>query len=447
MPPSPPNAPSLPQTALFRQWLLHHRGWSGEDDTALWHWARREPSAFWQSLWDHWAVPSPTPPQQGCFAGVQVNVAQQVFRHVAPAEAAGQLAIVSEDERGRGRRLSWGELRQQVASLALALKGLGVQPGQRIAASLPNGPEAVVAWLACASLGAIWLRCGSELDPDTTLARLQAFEPHLLIAADGVYHGGQPLDRSAPAAQWRAALPTARQLIVLRTPYATERLQGTLDFDTLTARDNAATAAFEPVWLPFDHPLWAVPGPDGSTTLQSHGHALLAMRAQLALALDLGGSHAPTHPGERWHVEAAGNEALWPWQVSGLLNGTTLVLFDGHPSGPTEDADWTRLWRLVARHRVTVWGAHTAHLQASKQAGLSGAALHAQGYSLDRLRVVATLGPPPSTALQDWCRAQCKALGVADVKWRACLGDGAQNPEKGGGMMDPIPEPFTRPPP
>jgi len=158
--------PYVPQIRLYQDWLRDQRGLAFGDYDALWRWSTTDLPGFWQSIWDYFQMQSPTPhtavleggpmPHVHWFPGAQVNYAQQVLRHAAPAHAAGQPAIISEDERGRVRVLSWPELRRQIASLALALKEMGVQRGDRVAAYLPNVPETAVAFLACASIGAIW---------------------------------------------------------------------------------------------------------------------------------------------------------------------------------------------------------------------------------------------------------------------------------------------------
>ena len=158
--------PYVPQIRLYQNWLAAERGLYFDSYDALWRWSVTDQEAFWQSLWDYDGMVSPTPhtaaladarmPGARWFEGAQVNYAQRVLSHVTPAHAAGFPAIVSENELGEVRELSWPELRRQVASLALTLRELGVQRGDRVAAYLPNTPETVVAFLACASVGAIW---------------------------------------------------------------------------------------------------------------------------------------------------------------------------------------------------------------------------------------------------------------------------------------------------
>src|SRR3989442_3771617 len=170
------SAPYIPQIRLYQNWLRETRGLSFDSYDALWRWSTTELEAFWQSIWDYFELQSPTPhsavlvdrrmPGAQWFPGAQVNYAQQVFRHVDQAHAAGFPALVSHNEKslasGQHRELSWPALRQQVASLALHLQAQGVQPGDRVAAYLPNIPEAMVAFLAVVSIGGVWSICAPD---------------------------------------------------------------------------------------------------------------------------------------------------------------------------------------------------------------------------------------------------------------------------------------------
>ena len=162
-------APYVPQIRLYQDWLQANRGLSFATYRDLWNWSITDLDAYWQSVWDYFGMQSPTPhtavlaknvmPGAVWFPGAQANYAQQVFRHVAAADAAGFAAVISRNEKGEHRELSWPELRRQVASLALHLQAQGVQPGDRVAAYLPNIPEAMVAFLATVSIGAVWSIC------------------------------------------------------------------------------------------------------------------------------------------------------------------------------------------------------------------------------------------------------------------------------------------------
>ena len=203
-PPSAP-APYLPQIRLYQNWLRDERGLSFATYNDLWRWSVTELDAFWQSIWDYFDFQSPTPhtavllnnvmPGAKWFPGAQTNYAHQVFRHVQPAHEAGFLAVISHNEKGLRREMTWPELRRQVAAMALHLQAQGVQPGDRVAAYLPNIPEAMVAFLATISVGGVWSICAPDMGTHAVLDRFKQIEPKVLIAVDGVSYGGRDFDR------------------------------------------------------------------------------------------------------------------------------------------------------------------------------------------------------------------------------------------------------------
>ena len=214
--------PCVPEIRRYQNWLRESRGLHFDSYDALWQWSVSDLGAFWQSIWDYFELQSPTPhaavlqentmPLARWFPGAQCNYAQQVLRHVKAASAAGLPALISHDEqslrRGAAREMSWPELRRQVAALALHLRSQGLQPGDRVAAYLPNIPETMVAFLAVVSLGAIWSVCAPDMGSPAVLDRFRQIEPRMLIACDGMHYGGRDHDRSAVIAELRGALPT-----------------------------------------------------------------------------------------------------------------------------------------------------------------------------------------------------------------------------------------------
>ena len=223
-----PAAFSVPQIRRYQHWLEEHRGLTFASYDDLWRWSITDLDAFWQSVWDYFELQSPTPhtavlaqrsmPGAQWFPGARVNYAQQVFRHVDPADAAGMPALLCHDEKSLGvrppERLSWGELRQRAASLARALQDMGVLPGDRIAAYLPNGAQAMVGFLACASIGAVWSICAPDMGTNAVLDRFRQIEPRILIACDGITYGGRDHPRLEVVARLRAALPSVTHLLV-----------------------------------------------------------------------------------------------------------------------------------------------------------------------------------------------------------------------------------------
>lgn len=426
-----PVAARVPQIRLYQDWLRAQRGLAFDSYDALWRWSVTDLDAFWQSIWDYFELQSPTPhravlarnamPGAEWFPGAQVSYVQQILRHADPAHAAGQPAILCDDERGRRRTISWPELRRQVASLALHLKAQGLRPGDRVAAYLPNVPETMVAFMAVASLGAVWSVCAPDMGTNAVLDRFRQIEPRMLIACDGVVYGGKALDRRDVVAELRAALPSVEHLLVLRNlePGAAlpERLQPATALDAALARDDAEVAAFEPMGLPFDHPMWIVYS-SGTTGLpkpivHGHGGVLIVAVALLALHDDIGCSYHPNSLGERFHWYSSTGWIMWNCQLGGLLNGTTICLYDGSPAGPAVDAagnriapDWGTLWRFAAENDVSFFGAGAAYFANCMKAGLD---IKACG-DLSRVRALGTTGSPLSEEVQNWGTEQFRAL-------------------------------------
>jgi acetoacetyl-CoA synthetase len=439
-------APYIPQVRLYRDWLRTQRGLDFKDYDALWRWSVTDLDAYWQSIWDCYGVYSPTThsavladnrmPGARWFPGAQLNYAQQVLRHAQPAHAAGFPAIVSHDERSLAagepaRELAWPELQRQVASLALHLQAQGLGKGDRVVAYLPNVPEAMVAFLAVASIGAIWSICAPDMGTAAVLDRFRQIEPKALIACDGVRYGGRETDRREVVAELCAALPTVQHLValpVLDRPVGPVRAGvSVVPWAQTVARDDARTAAFKPLSVPFDHPLWVVYS-SGTTGLPKpivHGHGgILLVALAFTLNTDIGCSYAPNSWGERFHWYSSTGWVMWNCQLGGLLTGTTVCIFDGSPGGATVDAagqklapDWTTLWRFVADTRSTYFGAGAAFFASGMKAGVD----LARCGDLRRVRALGSTGSPLSEDVQRWTNAQMRRV----------------NPRAGGTLKQP----------
>jgi acetoacetyl-CoA synthetase len=424
--------PHVPQIRRYQEWLRATRSLDFDDYDALWRWSVTDLPGFWQSIWDYFDLRSPTParavlgearmPGAKWFEGAQCNFAQQVFRHVEAAHAAGLPAVVSDNERGQRCELSWPELRRQVASLALHLQAQGVSPGDRVAAYLPNNPQAMIAFLATASIGAIWSVCAPDMGTNAVLDRFRQIEPKVLIACDGVMYGGRELDRTAVIAELRQALPAVRHLIVQRNlggqGRPLEQAGAFTDFAAAVARDDAQTAAFEPRWLPFDHPLWIVYS-SGTTGLpkpivHGHGGVMIVGLALKRLHNDIGCSYEAGSLGERFHWYSTTGWIMWNCQVVALLDGTTCCIYDGSPAGGAGGRqDWTTLWRFAAQTRVTFFGAGAAFYVNCMKAGID---LGACG-DLRSVRALGVTGSPLAEDAQRWGTAQFERIGTPHMWW------------------------------
>ncbi len=402
-----------PRIDVYLRWLRERRGlaFSAADPAAydaLWRWSTADLEAFWRSVWDYFDLRSATPvervladasmPGARWFPGATLNYAQQALRHADAAHAAGHPAIVHADEgmlaRGELGQVPWPGLRRQVASLAARLRSMGVAPGDRVVAVLPNTPETVVAFLACASIGAVWSVCSPDMGPVAVLDRFRQIAPKVLIAGDGYVHGGVAHDRRPLLHQLLAELPTVTDAVVWpRLDTATDPAEFAAphrrahDLRALLADD----AAFEPLLLPFDHPLWIVysSGTTGLPKAIVHGHGGIVLEA-----LKLGVLHndvgASVDTGDRFHWYSSTGWIMWNAQVGGLLGGTTICLFDGSPAGPHGAPDWSTLWRFAGLAGATFFGAGAAFYASCLKAGVEPQAVA----DLSALRAAGSTGSP-----------------------------------------------------
>jgi acetoacetyl-CoA synthetase len=382
----------------YMGWLASERGLRFETYDELWRWSVDDLEAFWSSIWDFFEVRADggyeralgkrEMPGAEWFAGTSLNYAEHVFAGKGDAETA----ILHASELRELGELSWGELRAQVAAVAIGLRTLGVERGDRVVAYMPNIPEAIVAFLATASLGAVWSSCSPDFGPASVIDRFAQIEPKVLFAVDGYRYGGKDFDRRETIAQLQAEMPSLERTVVL--PYLDPNpdlapLRDAERWDELLARGAGAELSFERV--PFDHPLWVLYS-SGTTGLpkaivQSQGGILLEHLKKLHL-------HVDAHPGDRLFWFTTTGWMMWNFLVSGLLTRAAIVLYDGNPGHP----DMGVLWDLAERAGITMFGTSASYIAACMKAGVEPGA----GRDLSRLKAVGSTGSPLSPEGFDW---------------------------------------------
>jgi acetoacetyl-CoA synthetase len=384
--PNPADVESS-QVAEFCRWLARERGLSFAGYDALWRWSVEDLEDFWAAVWQFFAVPASIPPEAVLddrampgarwFRGARLNYAEAVLER-APADRP---ALVAVTEDGEPWPISRAELRGRVGALAAGLRELGVGPGDRVAAYLPNTPEAVVALLATASIGAVWTACSPDFGLRSVIDRLGQVEPMVLVAVDGYRWGGREHDRRDVVAQLRAAMPSVRAVVLVQTLHPTDPLPaGAVGYADLVAQPR------EPVFEQVESsaPLWVLFS-SGTTGLpkgivHSHGGIVVEHLKGLGLCLDLRADDTFLFP-------SSTSWMAWNFLVGGLLHGATVVLYDGSPTYPGVDG----LWQLAARTGATVLGMGSAYVTGCARVGVTVPA----GGALQVRTVIPTGAPLP----------------------------------------------------
>ncbi len=387
-------APSERDTARanitrYLLWLKVQKGLAFDSYDALWRWSVTDLEGFWGSLWEFFAVKAHRPYTRVLgerrvfgaqwFPGAEVNYAEHALtrRDEHPA-------VLFRSEDRPLTTLTYGDLYRQAAAVAAALKRIGVRRGDRVVAYMPNIPETLVAFLAVASIGAIWSSCPPEFGTRSVVERFRQIEPRLLFAVDGYRYGGGAYYRLEDVAEIQRQLPTLEATVLvpsLSAAPASGTLRNVRLWPDLFMRAGEPELTFEPV--PFDHPLWVVYS-SGTTGLpkaivHGHGGVLLELLKTLSLHLDLG-------PDDRFFWFTTTGWMMWNFLVSGLLLGTTVVMYDGSPGYP----DMRALWRLAEETGITYFGTSAPYVQACMKAGI----IPRTEFRLDGLRAVGSTGAP-----------------------------------------------------
>jgi len=374
------------------------------DYDALYDWSVAEPEKFWQSLWDFAGVKAETRgarvlidrdkmPGAQFFPDARLNFAENMLRR----SGAGDALVFRGEDKVR-RRMSWDELRDGVARFAQALRKLGVGPGDRVAAYMPNMPETIVASLATAAIGAVWSSCSPDFGVTGVLDRFGQIAPKVLVAAEGYYYAGKTFDQLPKVREILDRLPEIAATIVV--PYTRERadlsdLRGAVHFADFIA-PPAADLAFEQV--PFNHPLYILysSGTTGMPKCIVHGvgGTLLQHLKEHQLQSDV-------KPGDRIFYFSTCGWMMWNWLVSGLASEATLLLYDGSPFHP----DGNVLFDYAEAEGCALFGTSAKWIDAIAKADIAPVNTH----KLAALRTICSTGSPLAPEGFDYVYEKVKA--------------------------------------
>ena len=383
--------------AEYQRWLTENHDLAFNDYNDLWQWSVTEIEDFWETIWQFFDIPSSQNytaildkrimPGAKWFEGARLNYADGILRYAQ--QNADETAIISQSETFGRDTLTWGELHQQIASVASHLSDMGVAKGDRVVAILPNTPAAMIAFLATASLGAIWSLCAPDMGHTAIVDRFAQIDPKVLITQNKYTHAGKEIDRSDVISVVADNLPSLANHI--KVPVGDTPITGTSWADLLT-RDVPLTTT----QVSFYHPIWVVysSGTTGNPKPIVHGHGgVLLEGAKQSI-------HQDCKAGERFCWLTSSGWIMWNAQLAALGQGMTVCLYDGAPNDP----DWSALWQFAADERLNYFGAGAAFFSSCAKAGVTPA----QDFDLSALHSLGSTGSPLIEDAYDWIYAQVK---------------------------------------
>ena len=413
----------------YMHWLEDKKGLRFTTRDALWQWSVDHLEDFWASLWEYFAIKASKPyttvleerkmPGASWFPGAELNYAEHAFRNAS----LDRPAILFRSERHSLREVSWHELTTKVGSVAHALRELGVQRGDRVVAYMPNIPETLIAFLACASIGAIWSSCSPDFGMSSVIDRFKQIEPKVLFAVDGYQYGGKTFDRRSVVADLQTALPTVQKTILFPYLFGDAEpitLANTLPWSDILTHSSLLT--FEQV--PFDHPLWVLYS-SGTTGLpkaivHGQGGVLLEHLKSISLELDL-------KQDDKFFWFTTTGWMMWNLVIGGLLVGATVLMYDGSPGYPNMGT----LWQFAEDTGMTLFGTSAGYITACMKAGITPD----KTYNLSKIREIGSTGSPLPPEGFRWIYEHVKP----DV-WLASMSGGTDvcSGFVGGSILQPV---------
>ncbi len=397
-----PNAARREKSHLthFVDWLGRERGLAFDDYQALWRWSVQDLEAFWAAIWDYFRVRSSAPytqvlgrrqmPGAQWFPGARLNYAEHALAH----ERAGTDALIYAREGAPLARMQWTELAARVRALATRLRTLGVRPGDRVVAVLPNSPEAVIAVLATTSIGAVWSCCGPDFGPTGVVERYGQLQPKVIFYVDGYQYGGKIFDRKLEMRQVLTQLASIEHIVSVPNLPDSDRsalVPKTIFWDELFDGPPVAAADFQFEQVPFEHPLWILfsSGTTGLPKAIVHGHGgiLLEHLKHLHFNYDV-------HAREPLFFFTTTGWMVWNFLLSSLLADVVPVLYDGNPAYPGADA----LWRVIEESGANLFGTSPTYIAHQQKAQV----VPKDRFDLSRLESVTLAGSPVTAECMRW---------------------------------------------
>ena len=389
----------------FTKWLDQEKNLQFNDYESLWEWSTEHIEEFWKTIVEYFDIQFHHPykkvlsshkmPGVKWFEGATLNYTEQVFKNYNE----NYPALISESENRLMSEMSWSELHKQVASVSRFMRDKNIKKGDRVVAFMPNTPETVVAFLATASIGAVWSSCSPEFGAESVIERFKQIKPKLMFAVEGCLYIGKKIDRTDIVLEIRNEIPEIETLILIdyidTTGEIGNKIKDKISFDEVL-KTKADKIEYD--YVEFNDPLWVLysSGTTGKPKAITHSQGGIVLEHTKYLSL-----HSNVKPGSRFFWYSTTGWMMWNFMMGSLLVGGTAVLYDGSPAYP----DMNRLWDLADRAKVETFGTSAAYIMACKKTGI----VPKKEHDLSALKSIGSTGSPLPIAGFKWCYENVKS--------------------------------------